>query len=222
VKRGLAPLFLERRSYRRRRLSDAARVLPLLGIFLLLMPLLWVQAEPDSPVGTGETTRYIFAIWSGLIVAAWAVSAGFARVGGRDINEESGMSAAGRIERPGATPGAGPGGRSGDSLAATNDASPDTRPDAGGFSLAGEPYSDGTGGAGRGTEDAGTEDAGTEDAGTEDGGAEHSGAEEGTAQDDGVESRSAEDGRTEHAGAARGGGDVARRGGPASGSDGAS
>jgi hypothetical protein len=90
VKRALAPLFLERRSYRRRRLSDAARVLPLLGIFLLLMPLLWVHAELDSPVGTGETTRYIFAIWSGLILAAWALSAGFARVGGRDINDESG------------------------------------------------------------------------------------------------------------------------------------
>ena len=35
------PLFLARHGYRRRRIMDAARVLPILGGFLFFLPLLW-------------------------------------------------------------------------------------------------------------------------------------------------------------------------------------
>ncbi len=38
------PLFLARAPYRRRRLRDAARLLPVVGGFLLLLPLLTLRA----------------------------------------------------------------------------------------------------------------------------------------------------------------------------------
>jgi hypothetical protein len=58
------PLFLERGNYRQRRLGDAARLLPLLGVVLVLIPLMWGDAG-DAP----QSGRwiYIFAIWAGLI-----------------------------------------------------------------------------------------------------------------------------------------------------------
>ncbi|GHF49236.1 hypothetical protein [Seohaeicola zhoushanensis] len=65
---------LERQGYRRRRLTDAARVLPLVGAALLLVPLLWPgareTAEGVEPVRTSMAILYIFGTWAGLIVAA--------------------------------------------------------------------------------------------------------------------------------------------------------
>ncbi len=62
------PLFLARRSYRRRRMMDGARVLPLLGAVLLLLP------------GTGPRTGaggiYLFLVWCGLILAAFGLARG--------------------------------------------------------------------------------------------------------------------------------------------------
>jgi uncharacterized membrane protein len=74
MKRPRAPLFLERRSYRRRRLGDAARLLPLFGLILILLPLLW---SPDA-TGAARLTAwegvYLFAVWAVLIVAAAILS----------------------------------------------------------------------------------------------------------------------------------------------------
>lgn len=67
------PLFLARRSYRRRRMMDAARLLPVLGVVLVLVPLYW-QPSP----GTAATGIYLFSIWTGLIVAAFGLSRGLA------------------------------------------------------------------------------------------------------------------------------------------------
>jgi hypothetical protein len=58
--------FLERRSYRRRRLIDAARMLPVVGMLLFLAPLLWSVSGP----GTGRGGIYLFVAWGGLIVAS--------------------------------------------------------------------------------------------------------------------------------------------------------
>lgn len=44
-----APLFLARRAYRQRRLTDAARFLPLLGAFLFLLPIFWQPGETSRP-----------------------------------------------------------------------------------------------------------------------------------------------------------------------------
>ncbi|RWR49393.1 hypothetical protein EOW65_08930 [Sinirhodobacter ferrireducens] len=69
------PLFLARRSYRRRRMMDGGRVLPLLGAVLLLLPGLWHSDGSDWP-GTGAGGIYLFLVWSGLILAAFGLARG--------------------------------------------------------------------------------------------------------------------------------------------------
>lgn len=75
MRRPSAPLFLSRRFYRRRRLRDAARLLPVFGMFFLILPVLW--AEPD---GTGRETAhdavYFFWLWIGLVIFAMIFAAG--------------------------------------------------------------------------------------------------------------------------------------------------
>lgn len=69
-------LFLERRTYRMRRLMDAVRMLPVLGLLLWMVPLLWPTSAtmpvsapgPDAvAVSTGSALRFIFGVWLGLI-----------------------------------------------------------------------------------------------------------------------------------------------------------
>lgn len=64
---GRPPLFLARQGYRRRRLEDMARLLPLAGLALFLIPVL------DARDGLGAALLiYVFAAWFGLIAAsAW-------------------------------------------------------------------------------------------------------------------------------------------------------
>lgn len=70
--RGARPsLFLERQSYRRRRLTDAARLLPFLGAALLVMPLLWPdESSKGGGVPLSSAILYIFACWIGLILVS--------------------------------------------------------------------------------------------------------------------------------------------------------
>jgi hypothetical protein len=67
------PLFLARRSYRRRRLGDAARLLPILGAALFCLPLLGRASTPRETSGTGI---YLFLVWLGLIIAAALIGRG--------------------------------------------------------------------------------------------------------------------------------------------------
>lgn len=62
------PVFLERQSYRRRRLMDAARLLPILGAALFAVPLLWPSVGAPESVPTSVAIRYVFGVWAGLIV----------------------------------------------------------------------------------------------------------------------------------------------------------
>ena len=70
------PIFLERRGYRKRRLMDAVRLLPLLGLALWMVPLLWAE-----PVGEGQGSatpmstalRYVFGIWVTMVLAGWTL-----------------------------------------------------------------------------------------------------------------------------------------------------
>lgn len=64
-----APLFLARRPYRQRRVMDAARLLPLAGIVLFLLPVIW-SANPFRAGSTAGGGLYLFAVWAGLIAAA--------------------------------------------------------------------------------------------------------------------------------------------------------
>ncbi|MEN8893295.1 hypothetical protein [Planktotalea arctica] len=62
------PLFLGRRSYRQRRLLDAARLLPVIGLVLWLVPLIWPRAGAQGAIATSSATLYIFVIWYILIM----------------------------------------------------------------------------------------------------------------------------------------------------------
>ena len=69
------PLFLERGTYRLRRVMDAVRLLPLLGLVLWMIPLLWPSAGDPSgaTVPMSRALLYIFAVWAVLIVASGAL-----------------------------------------------------------------------------------------------------------------------------------------------------
>ena len=67
------PLFLARQSYRRRRLIDASRHVPLFGAVIMLIPLLWTEPGSGSLAVRG---LFLFAAWGVLVV----VSAGLARL----------------------------------------------------------------------------------------------------------------------------------------------
>ena len=70
-----APLFLKRGSYRKRRLRDGARLLPVLGLFLFILPILWAPGS-SSVADTATDGLYIFAVWLGLVVVAAAMAPG--------------------------------------------------------------------------------------------------------------------------------------------------
>jgi hypothetical protein len=78
---------LERRGDRLRRLRDAARLLPFLGVILLAMPLLWTPSDGPGH-DTADTGIYLFLAWAGLIAAAAvlgrALAEGPAEGGGQD------------------------------------------------------------------------------------------------------------------------------------------
>ncbi|MDT8853657.1 hypothetical protein RNZ50_01145 [Paracoccaceae bacterium Fryx2] len=77
-----SPLFVARRSYRRRRIRDAARLLPVFGAFLFLLPILWAPAGTEAR-DTAPDGIYLFVIWFGLVVVA-AVLAPFLAEGSVD------------------------------------------------------------------------------------------------------------------------------------------
>ncbi|WP_205589568.1 hypothetical protein [Chachezhania antarctica] len=73
------PVFLERRSYRRRRIIDAIRVLPLFGTALFVLPLLWPTAQREEATGIpavamSDILVYIFGAWALLIAAIVGLS----------------------------------------------------------------------------------------------------------------------------------------------------
>jgi hypothetical protein len=65
-------VFLARRSYRRRRLADAARLLPLAGGILFCVPLLWKGAEGGAR--TVGAMIYVFGLWVVLVAISGLVS----------------------------------------------------------------------------------------------------------------------------------------------------
>lgn len=60
------PLFLARGNYRRRRLRDGARMLPLFGMVLLMLPMFWAEGQRFIVLHWA----YVFVIWAALIGAA--------------------------------------------------------------------------------------------------------------------------------------------------------
>ncbi len=68
MRRPRPPLFLARAVYRIRRLRDAARLLPVVGLFLMLMPLLW-GGDGGNDRGGGAVV-FVFVVWALLIAGA--------------------------------------------------------------------------------------------------------------------------------------------------------
>lgn len=87
MKRQRAPLFLKRRSYRKRRLRDAARMLPVFGLFLILLPVLWRPAE-TARADTAPDGIYLFFVWFALVLVAALMAPGLADESGSDDAEE--------------------------------------------------------------------------------------------------------------------------------------
>ncbi len=89
-------VFLERRSYRLRRLADAARLLPVLGLALFLLPLFWGPDVSGKPNLTASDGLFLFVIWIGLI--------GLAAIIARSLSPLSTTAqdggGAGRIDQP--------------------------------------------------------------------------------------------------------------------------
>ena len=68
-------VFLERRSYRKRRMMDALRLLPVLGLLLWMLPIFWPSAEAATgSVALSVAVTYVFAVWIVLIAIAFALS----------------------------------------------------------------------------------------------------------------------------------------------------
>ncbi len=61
------PVFLQRASYRQRRLRDAAKLVPFLGVVLWAIPLAWVGGDTNDQIGSAGVL-YIFGVWMLLIV----------------------------------------------------------------------------------------------------------------------------------------------------------
>ena len=71
------PLFLERESYRQRRTTDAARLLPILGFLALCLPILWGgEGRRFTSVGV----IYLFGVWVVLIAVAMLLARRLRRI----------------------------------------------------------------------------------------------------------------------------------------------
>lgn len=70
---GPPPVFHEKRTYRTRRLMDAARLAPILALFLWVVPLFWPQSG-DARISSSTALIYIFAVWVAVIVWTGALT----------------------------------------------------------------------------------------------------------------------------------------------------
>ncbi len=76
------PLFLARENYRTRRIIDAARLLPVLGVLLIFLPMLW-----SAPM-TSTGMIYLFSVWIGLIAVTGVLARKLDRSAMQTENED--------------------------------------------------------------------------------------------------------------------------------------
>jgi hypothetical protein len=60
--------FLDLKSYRQKRMLDAAKLLPISGALVFLFPLIYLFVSPHGPISPGITAIYFFVIWLALIL----------------------------------------------------------------------------------------------------------------------------------------------------------
>lgn len=66
-------MFVERQTYRKRRMQDAARFLPVVGVVLFLLPLFWPRG-PEEGIAMSAALEYIFLVWASLVAGALMLS----------------------------------------------------------------------------------------------------------------------------------------------------
>ena len=66
------PLFLARAPYRRRRLEDVARILPLVGVLAFILPVLW--SGRGGMRSLSADVAWYFLIWLALVGGAAVLS----------------------------------------------------------------------------------------------------------------------------------------------------
>lgn len=91
------PLFLGRQTYRLRRVMDAARLLPILGFFFFLLPILWGNG-PSVARSTATDALYLFLVWPLLILAAFVIARVLAPVVSAEVAEEADDTDAGEAQ----------------------------------------------------------------------------------------------------------------------------
>jgi hypothetical protein len=74
-----APRFVAPETYRRRRLVDAARILPFAALLMMLLPMAWEPAAGAPRDAAGDTV-YFFLLWAALIAAAAALAPALGRL----------------------------------------------------------------------------------------------------------------------------------------------
>jgi len=88
------PVLLERESYRRRRVRDAARFLPFLGVVLVFFPALWTpEAAAEEAAGTAQLAFYVFSVWFALIAMAVILSRQLMRTSPPETGADGGPEA---------------------------------------------------------------------------------------------------------------------------------
>lgn len=83
-----SPLFLRPASYRRRRQRDAARLLPFVGMFLFLLPILWAPAQSFRR-DTAPDGIFLFVGWAAMILLAALIARSLSRPGDPDDPDAS-------------------------------------------------------------------------------------------------------------------------------------
>jgi len=68
------PQFLDQRSYRRKRLIDAARLLPVVGAAALVFPLPFLFIDHVLAADAAPMALYLFGVWLVLIIGAAALA----------------------------------------------------------------------------------------------------------------------------------------------------
>lgn len=59
--------FLARRAYRRRRLMDLARILPVLGAMGFVLPVMMAGRDPESGMWFGPGFAFFLMLWAALV-----------------------------------------------------------------------------------------------------------------------------------------------------------
>ncbi|MDO5529746.1 MAG: hypothetical protein Q4F71_10115 [Paracoccus sp. (in: a-proteobacteria)] len=78
------PLFLERAAYRRRRLRDAARVLPAVSLLLCVVPVIWTPKAMSFAGGA----IWFFAVWLAIVVLSGVLHLALGRQRGAERSDE--------------------------------------------------------------------------------------------------------------------------------------